>query len=211
MGFQCPHCNQDLGIDSRALKDAWFFARCFQCGGFAMLKQGEPVREGRKPAVIPGRRKKIIEPTPLSAVQEIAQNLAPALTVQPPPFNRNKLIPKVTVRVEDAVKEKELPKPLPALSLKKSRSLQIVPFLTAIFATLIVSLGIRLAKLSDRIHTTAAHPSTQAQALSTETKDSFSLDHLAHYEGETTEELRALIRAQTVIKASTVKVGSALN
>lgn len=41
MRWNCPHCGVNLAVIDDQLSTGWSFSRCYQCGGFALVRQAE--------------------------------------------------------------------------------------------------------------------------------------------------------------------------
>ncbi len=76
MRWNCPHCAVALAISDETLGDQWNFSRCFQCGGFGLIRRTEVnlVKLDKAP-----QGEKVLQPQkaePVLMNREATENLA---------------------------------------------------------------------------------------------------------------------------------------
>lgn len=138
MSCNCPHCSNPLIIPPSQMKESWSFIRCFECGGFAMMRASAPAPtlspspsfDTRRPVILASTRKKnhasVTVSVPLSQKKNIARS-----TATPPPFKGKVL---------------KIPQPLPGLSTEKKHT-QLTPWFTAALAMLVLAIGLRIQQV----------------------------------------------------------------
>ena len=134
MRWSCPHCGTQLALSEDKIGTGWSFARCYRCGGFALIRRSElsVIRVDKAPA---GEAVLLPEATedPRRALSaQAAQNLAaatppPAPVIRPAPLRNNsnptaiQVAPPAALPPEPALKASaRLPDPLPEIVIPQA-------------------------------------------------------------------------------------------